>query len=280
MKNNLILVEGIPGSGKTTISGKIKEYLENKGLKVKLFKEGEAHPADMAWTAYVSKADYEKLLACNKEYAEAIEANTKMEEDYALVSYTKLGLTSNQRELMRYFEKHEVYDGKIKFDIFEKLHFERWKQFAESADENTIYIFECAYLQNHVNELMGFHNKDVKFILDYMVKLISAVKTLNPKLIYLTQSDIRKTIERVAMERISFDEDSWEDWIHFVIKYVENSPYGQKSELKGFNGLIKFFEARKKVEFEIIKKLDIDKAIIDNPNYDWEEVFNKVVREI
>lgn len=280
MKNRLILVEGIPGSGKTTISKKIKDYLENKGLKVRLFKEGEAHPADMAWTAYVPKAEYEKLLACNKEYAGAIEANTKVEEDYSIVSYMKLGLTSNQSELMRYFEKHEVYDGKVSFDIFEKLHFKRWKQFAESADENTIYIFECAYLQNHVNELMGFHHKDTKFILDYMVKLITTVKDLNPKLIYLSQPNIRKTIERVAMERVSFDEERWEDWIHFVIKYIENSPYGKENEFKGFAGVIKFLEARKKVEFEIIKKLDIDKAIIDNPNYDWEEVFDKVTREL
>lgn len=280
MKNNLILVEGIPGSGKTTISGKIKGYLENKGLKVNLFKEGEAHPADMAWTAYFTKADYEKLLACNKEYARAIEANTKVEEDYALVSYTKLGFTSNQSELMRCFEKHEVYDGKVSFDIFEKLHFKRWRQFAESADENTIYIFECAYLQNHVNELMGFHHKDNRFILDYMVKLITTVRNLNPKLIYLSQPNIRKTIERVAMERASFDEDRWEDWIDFVIKYVKNSPYGKENEFKGFDGVINFFEARKKVEVEIIKRLDIDKAIIDNPNYDWEEVFRNVTREL
>ena len=40
MKNRLILVEGIPGSGKTTISKKIRDYLMNKGLDVILYNEG------------------------------------------------------------------------------------------------------------------------------------------------------------------------------------------------------------------------------------------------
>lgn len=37
MKNRLILIEGIPGSGKTTIANKLKEHLVNKGVNVKLY---------------------------------------------------------------------------------------------------------------------------------------------------------------------------------------------------------------------------------------------------
>lgn len=61
----------------------------------------------------------------------------------------------NKNKFMEYFEAHEVYDGKVSFNVFEELHFKRWRQFAESTHSSTIYIFECEYLQNHVNELMG-----------------------------------------------------------------------------------------------------------------------------
>ena len=107
-------------------------------------------------------------------------------------------------------------------------------------------IFECAYLQNHVSELMGAHNKDVEFITDYMLGLIKTVEKLNPRLIYLTQESVYETINRVAKERVSSNKDKWEDWIDLVIKYVENSLYGRTHELKGFEGAIEFFKVRKK----------------------------------
>lgn len=280
MKNRLILIEGIPGSGKTTISKKIKDYLEDKGLKVKLFTEGEAHPADMAWTAYVPQIEYERLLCDNLEYAEIIKVNTEFQEDYAFVAYTRLGIMQNQNELMKYFAAHEVCDGRVGFEVFKELHFKRWKKFGECADDKIIYIFECAYLQNHVNELMGFHSNDIKSISNYMLKLIATVINLKPKLIYLNQPNVKETIERVSKVRISPDKSKLKDWIDLVIDYVEKSPYGQENQLKGFEGVVKFFQARKEIEFEVMERLPIDKIVIDNPKYDWDEVFEKVEEEL
>lgn len=62
MQHRLILVEGIPGSGKTTLANKIKDYLENKGLTAVLFNEGDAHPADLSWQAYLTTDEYNQLL--------------------------------------------------------------------------------------------------------------------------------------------------------------------------------------------------------------------------
>ena len=280
MKNRLILIEGIPGSGKTTIARKVKEYFEGRGEKVKLFSEGDAHPADMAWNAYIPIDEYELLLKNNVQYEEVIKEHSSIEEDYALVAYTKLGLTPGENGLMEYFENHEVYDGRVTLDTFTKLHLNRWQQFGDNADENTIVIFECAYLQNHVNELMGFYNKDVDFITDYLKRLIKTVEKLNTKLIYLAQPDISETIDRVAKERVSPDKTKWQDWIDLVIKYVENSKYGRVNQLKGFQGVIDFFEGRKKIELAVVEKLPIEKAIINNSEYNWGEVLNKVLAAI
>ncbi|WP_291569267.1 zeta toxin family protein [Clostridium sp. UBA4548] len=49
MENKLILVEGIPGAGKTTTARIIKERLISEGKNVILYEEGMSHPADMAW---------------------------------------------------------------------------------------------------------------------------------------------------------------------------------------------------------------------------------------
>jgi hypothetical protein len=277
MKNRLILVEGIPGSGKSTIARKIKEYFESKDIKVNLFNEGDWHPTDLAWSAYITLGDYKELLENNQEYAEAIKCNTKLEEDYAIVAYTKLEFSSKEDKLLKYFEQHEVYDGKVSLDTFKRIHFKRWEQFAKDIEGDTVVIFECSYLQNHVNELMGFHNEDVSFIMDYMINLIKIVESLNPMLIYLTQPSVYETIQRVAKERVSQDKSKWQDWIDLVIKYVECSPYGKNHKLNGFKGVIEFFEARKKIELVVIDKLSVDKVIIDNPEYNWEDVYKQVL---
>jgi hypothetical protein len=280
VKNRLILIEGIPGSGKSTIASRLKDYLQNTGIKVKLYSEGDAHPADLAWNAVIQISDYEKLLIDYPKYAEIIRNNTQFEESYAIVAYIKLELGTEENELMSYFEAHEVYDGKVSLNTFKKLHLKRWEQFAKNIDENSIIIFECSYLQNHINELMGFHNKDMEFIMDYMTDLIKTVECLSPKLIYLAQPNVHETIERVAKERVSPDKSKWQDWIDRVISYAETSQYGIKHNLKGFEGVVEFFNSRKEIELTVIKKLPMDKAIINNLEYNWNEVFNQVLSSL
>lgn len=280
MKNKLILVEGIPGSGKSTISSKIANYLKEKGVNAKLFNEGDSHPADMAWNAYILMDEYKDLLKNNAKHESEIKKNSVLEEDYALVAYTKLNFGPEDKELAKFFESHEVSDGRSSLELFKKLHFKRWADFGQNVDEDRVVIFECSYLQNHVNELMGAHNKDKEFITSYMLDLIKTVKHLNPKLIYLSQENIRETISRVSSERLSSNKEVWPDWIDMVIKYVENSKYGQANNLKGFDGVIKFFEDRKKIELSVIDKLDIDKSIVLNTDYNWDEVFKDVLKAL
>ena len=58
MNSRLILVEGIPGVGKTTTARKIKAKLIEEGKDVILYEEVMSHPADMAWNAYLKEEEY------------------------------------------------------------------------------------------------------------------------------------------------------------------------------------------------------------------------------
>jgi thymidylate kinase len=56
MQRQLILIEGIPGVGKTTTAQNIKKFLDKKGIKSKLFLEGNFdHPADYENVAYLTE---------------------------------------------------------------------------------------------------------------------------------------------------------------------------------------------------------------------------------
>ena len=149
------------------------------------------------------------------------------------------------------------------------------------SQKEQITIFECAFLQNHIGEILADHNvTDEEYIKDYFRELIDTVKELNPKLIYLNQESVEETIARVAKERISDDKDKCPDWIDMVIDYYENCKYGKENNLKGYDSVIKFLKKRKELEGQVIDDLKIDKAIINNLDYDWEEVTKEILRRI
>lgn len=282
MKNRLILVEGIPGSGKTTISKKIKNYLVNKGLDVVLYNEGDVHPADMAWNALLNKEEFDNIINENRGHEQVIKENSIFEDDYVILAYTKLGFRRKQNKLMDFLEEHEIYDGRVSADVFKQIHLKRWRKFGEIMKENKerIVIFECSFLQNHVNELLAMHDKDLNYINEYLNELIETVTELNPKLIYLNQLSIKETINRVAKERISHNKEMYPDWVDMCIEYFENSSYGKRNNINGFDGVIKYFEKRQEIELDVIKSLSLDKLIIYNKNYDYQNIENTIINNL
>lgn len=277
MKNRLIMIEGIPGSGKTTCARNLEAYLKEEGINVRLFTEGDVHPVDMAWQAYLSKEEYKNLLKQYPEHESSIRAWTKVNENDVTIAYTKLDFNPNQNELMNFLEAHEVYDGRVSLETFEKLHLKRWGSFMLPKEQ--VAIFECAYLQNNIGELMGIYAKPKRYIYDYLERLIMQVEHLNPLLIYLTQPSVEETIGRVAKERKSPDKSRWEDWIDIVIRFVEDSAYGKKYQLRGVEGMIEFYKRRRALELEVIEKLPIKCIKLENPNYDW-DTLNKQIRAL
>lgn len=89
-----------------------------------------------------------------------MEGNYSLEDDRAIIAYTQLQLPDEGQEWMQYFEQHEVYDQRVPFDEFKALHFSRWKRFGQEVDPDRITIFECAYLQNHISEMLRAYERN------------------------------------------------------------------------------------------------------------------------
>lgn len=54
MARQLILIEGLPGSGKSTIAKMVSEILIDQGKQVQLFQEGNLdHPADYEGVVFI-----------------------------------------------------------------------------------------------------------------------------------------------------------------------------------------------------------------------------------
>ena len=252
----LILVEGIAGSGKSTTAKKIEQILRAQGAEVRCFQEGDPHPCDLAWHACVPVAVYEGLLSTFPEHKNTLEHLTSLEGDTAYIAYTKLELGPDH-PLFTTLKELEPYQGRVSLEKFRALHLSRWRAFAERAKEDdATYIFECAYFQNHVSELMLTYEASPEAITAHLQVLIETVRSLEPLLIYLSPTDVARTIDHAAVERKS-DHPEWKDWFDQVIDYVQDSSYGKTHGVEGRAGVLEFFERRRRLELAMLEQLPI-----------------------
>lgn len=61
-ENRVVFVEGIPGSGKTSLSHKLMHEYEGLGYHVRLYGECQKNPLDLARCAMLSKEDFDALI--------------------------------------------------------------------------------------------------------------------------------------------------------------------------------------------------------------------------
>jgi len=277
----LILIEGIPGSGKTTFSGKVKEYYEGKNHKVQLFREGELHPADLAWHAVVDKKEMTAFIEENPELKDRIhQFSTTGDENY-FVAYTQLNIPPENKSQIKFFETREVYGGGVTLNRFCSSHMERWHAFLEGDfEEDDVFIFECSYLQNHITELILTFDESKEMIEEHLSNLLDVDSELDIHLIYLNSVNVDEAIARVTKERVSPDKSRWPDWIDIVVDYVENSLYGKKHELSGYDGFIDFIKLRKATEYEVMSKLSINVNEIRNESFEWDQVWHEIMQTL
>lgn len=270
----LYLIEGIPGVGKTTYAKKLRDKLTEQGKDVIMYEEGDSHPADMAWQAYLNKKEYDDFITeCKNvweklkkpkdftEIIELIEKQTRIENNQHILAYTRIGFPFDDYwKTVDSVADKEICDGRSSFEMFRDIHLVRWKNFADKASESdTVHIFECAFLQNHITELMGTYNLDRDFILDYFKKLIKTAEKLQPEIIYIKTDDIKKVIDLAAEERVG----SYGKWIDRVAEWVSERPYGKVHNLSGIEGFYKYCQARYDMDLYVLERIKIPYTYIN-----------------
>lgn len=267
MKTKLILVEGLPGWGKSTTAKLIHELLTENQVPAELYMEGNLdHPADYEGVAYFTEKEFEQLLKKSGSLSKVFQDRVTIKRGRLLLPYMKIKNELGSGfpdELLAAIYKKDVYELPMEENI--AVISESWEEFATQASaEEKVYIFECCFIQNPVTVGMVKYGASDEATIQYVKKLAEAVESLNPLLVYVKQEDIAKSFRKAVTERP-------DEWFNGFVHYYTSQGYGLVNGLSGLEGTIDVLKARQELEYSILENLPLTPYILNNTQFDFEK---------
>jgi hypothetical protein len=252
----LVLVEGLPGAGKTTTARLVEEWLRTRGHDARYFGELRTdHPVDFEAVALLSGADLERIRGEFPAQAEAVAQAAEPRDGYWLVrDRERAGWPEALRRELR---ARDAYDGDITPDLHRRALLDSWQRFADAAvDDPSVHVFECVFVQNPVCALMARFDRPPAEVKTHIGQLAATVAGLDPVLVYLDAGDPEAVLTAAAAERPP-------EWLDFVTRYHTDQGYGRARGLHGFAGLVEFMRMRREFELELLSRLPIKAHRLD-----------------
>ena len=184
----LIMLEGLPSTGKTTNARFIHIQLERNGINAKWIHEvAMPHPVLFFDEVGFTHEEYEKFI---KAYLKAADILNKI----AVFKESTVGIHLPEID-WNYKDEvgEEVYQALLKYDVwkfplevYKKFALDKWTHFAEKALKNRdeVHIIDSAIFQFQIFTFL-FKNKPYVELQNFINQITEIIQPLNPCLIYL-----------------------------------------------------------------------------------------------
>lgn len=234
-----IFIEGIPGSGKTTLVREVSRHMPGYTA----YYEGDLSPVELAWCSYMTPAQYKAVLERWPHVEAEIKRCTLQEGDHYITSYTRV--LAEDRAFYEQMESMEIYNGRVPYERFREIVFKRYAAYWGDGG-----IFDCSFFQNIIESLILFYQMSEDAIVEFYRELFQQV-TAPFLLMYLEVDDVSTTMEHIRHERV--DDTGREIWYELVQQYYKTSPYGQSVEAPAT--LEEYYKKRIVLEQRILKEV-------------------------
>ena len=258
--HRLIIVEGLPCSGKSTISKHIADM-----IGAEFYDEGSGeHPADYEFHAFLKDSDMSRF---SPQEQLLIKQASVSGSDGHIVPLKQFG-----GELFDKLLQYKIYDF-LPWETERTVMLDKWRGFVHSVQPNERYVFNCVLLQNPMCETMMRFGFDIQRSSEYISSIADIIRPLSPFVVYLHSDNIREEIEKSAAERGA-------DWLNSVIDYHCSGAYGKAEHLIGFDGYIEALEERQRRETEILRTLNTDHTIISGRYKNRSDTYTKIIEKL
>ena len=202
--SQLIMLEGLPSTGKTTNARLIHIQLERNHINAKWIHEvAVPHPVLFFDEVGLTRDEYVKFI---KTYPEAADILNKI----AVFKRSTVGIHLPEIQ-WNYKNKigEDVYQALLEFDtwkfpldVYKKFALEKWEHFAEKALENRddVYIIDSAIFQFQIFSFL-FKNRPYEELQSFIGQITNIIQPLNPCLIFLYRENTEATIDYLENER-------------------------------------------------------------------------------
>ena len=239
MKYRLIFVEGLPGTGKSTLSEQIYDMLVKKRISSELLLEdNEKIPSNFYYIAAIPKSDFVGFSV-----DEAIIEET---ENYFFINRKKC-----KEEMAKMLQRYDVgdeFNKSISLQEYICCTLEWWRNWVVNFSNESILILDSAFMQCPINEMIfrGASDSQAK---EYIQAIAEIIKPFNPICVYLRRENATIAID--------------------FAKVVKGEHWA-----KGIDGLAQsdfpdLFERRFYLENELLSL--IPNIVCDIDGYDWSD---------
>lgn len=247
MKN--VFVEGLQGMGKSTLVGRLAEALP----QLRAYREGDYSPVELAWCAHMTAEEHEAALARFGMLREEILQNTTAEGDRRIVTYTKI--RTDVPDFYRAMEDYEIYNGRRTLDELREIVCARYSRYRGTGG-----LFECAFFQNIVEDLILYHQLSDEEIVEFYRGLWACVDREHFLMLYLSGDAIEENIGVIRRERC--DGEGNEVWYAMMLDYLTQCPYGKAHGYAAGADLAAHMRHRQRLELRIIREVLGDHALV------------------
>ncbi|WP_410769360.1 hypothetical protein [Fontibacillus sp. BL9] len=264
MTCKLVMIEGLPGSGKSTHAQWTREILTELGQETRLYLEGNLeHPADYDGVACYESEEFRQLLTEQEDLSSLLEKSSVRRGDRYFIPYRKLREEAGADFpdlLAGQMFQHDVYE--LPFDRHAEVLTEKWREYGQEAEgRHTMDIFECCFLQNPLTVGLIKYDVPKQDIRQYVRRLEESILKLDPVVIYIDQQAVDRSFRKAVDERPR-------EWCEGFIEYYTGQGFGKNRGLTGLEGTIEILRYKREFTLELLESLRLRKIILNNTAYD------------